>query len=216
MNKASKSCESRFLVFALSPCSVLDDAIRRAKAKTQAIAGGQTYLSHPPHLTLYVSCFDSAEQVVERCITLVSKWVPPRLEITNWHHFAGDVLTGNQTLVCNLADECKSTFRGYQRELIHEIAEHRCIEESTERYRSYFNTLSAERQMAVESVGYPFTGNDWIPHLTIASISTSKWDAVWTELKKEPPIGHFHCPKMTIYRLKDNFPQIYREIQIGK
>lgn len=203
-------------MFALSPCSVLDEAIRRAKTKTKAIAGDQTYLSHPPHLTLYVSCFDFIEQIVDRCTKLVSEWMPPRLEITNWHYFAGDVLTGDQTLVCNVSDGCKSALREYQRQLISEIAEQRCIVESTERYRQHFNSLSAERRLAVQSVGYPFTGDDWIPHLTIASIDPRKWDAVWMELKKEPPIGNFHCPKMTIYRLQGDFPEVHREIQIGK
>lgn len=211
MTTASKTSQEDFLVFALSPCSVLDDAIRKAKAKTLAIAGDQTYLSHPPHLTLYVSAFDSRENVIERCAQLAAKWTPPKLTITGWHYFSGDVLTGNQTLVCEIAEECKTALRNYQRALIEEISCQRCVVASSNRYRPHFSALSQVRQQAVERVGFPFVDGDWIPHLTIASIDPNRWSEVWNALRTEPPIGHFFCPKLTLFELQDGNPRAYCE-----
>lgn len=216
MNTSHIVPEGTFLVFALSPESVLDEAIRRAKSKTRAIAGDQTYLSHPPHLTFYVSAFGSVDQILDRCATVVSTWKKPKLKIQGWHVFQGDVLTGSQTLVCEIADECLKALRSYQAELIQEISGHRSVELSSRRYRPYFDSFSIARQQAVESVGYPFVGEDWIPHLTIASIEPSRWESVWEQLEPEPPTGEFECTQLTLYTLEGDFPKLYREITIEK
>ena len=216
MNTSHIVPEGTFLVFALSPESVLDEAIRRAKSKTRAIAGDQTYLSHPPHLTFYVSAFGSVDQTLDRCAALVSAWKKPKLKIQGWHVFQGDVLTGSQTLVCEIADECLESLRAYQTELIQAISNHRSVELSSSRYRRHFGSFSFTRQHSVESVGYPFVGEDWIPHLTIASIEPGQWERVWEQLEPEPPKGDFECTKLTLYILEDDFPKLYREIEIEK
>lgn len=215
MTTASKSSEEGFLVFALSPCSVLDDAIRRAKAKTKAIAGDQTYVNHPPHMTLYVSAFDSTDNVVGLCAKLASRWTTPKLEITGWHYFHGDVLTGNQTLVCEIAEACKTDLRNFQAELIEVISGQRCVVASSNRYRPHFSTLSEARQQAVERIGFPFVGSDWIPHVTIASIEPNRWNEVWQALQTEPPRGSFALPKLTIFQLQKDTPHAYREFPLG-
>ena len=214
MNTASKSLEV-FLVFALSPCSFLDDAIRRAKIKTQAIAGDQTYLSHPPHMTLYVSAFENRESAAQSCEKLIAKWQPPALEIVGWHYFQGDVLTGNTTLVCEISEQSRTSLRTYQQALIDEVSGHRSKETSANRYRPHFGNLSQDRQRAVEQFGFPFVGADWIPHLTIASIRPAQWESVWKELVNDPPRGQYHCEKLTIFELINDDPQPWRELPIG-
>lgn len=214
MNTIGNTPEETFLAFAFSPCSVLDNAIRLAKTNTREIAGDQTYLSHPPHITLFVSAFQALEQIVERCKELVSIWTPPKLEILGWNYFPGDVLTGNQTLVCEIANKCQISLREYQRELIGKISSERSVTASSNRYRPHFTTLSKPRQIAVESFGFPFVGGDWIPHLTVASIDPIKWDDVWDVLQSQQPRGSFVCQKLTIFQLQNDNPRVYREFRI--
>lgn len=204
------------LVFALRPDSFLYDAVRRAKSKTLLVAGDQTYLSHPPHLTLYVSAFDEAalENVVERCRNLCASIQRPSLHVTGWHHFSGDVLTGKQTLVCELTDEARSTLRQLQTQLIQSLAELREPHASADRYRPHFGTLSSERQSAVERCGYPFIGDDWIPHVTIASVAADRWERVEHALRDDAPTGEHQADALSIFRLVNDFPTDWQKIAI--
>ena len=213
MPKASTSSAS-FLVFALRPCEVLDHVIREAKINTRAIAGEQVYLSHPPHLTLYVAAFDEPERAAARCEELLANWSPPQFDVVGWHHFAGDVLTGQQTLVCQISKTGSETLRKYQASLIEAVHALRDATLSLERYRPHFETLSLQRQQSVQSVGFPFTGSDWIPHFTVASVEPARWEPLWNALKKQPPQGHFTCDRLSIFRLVDDFPTGWREIPL--
>ena len=212
----STDCKSRatFLVFALRPCSVLGEAIRQAKIKTQAIAGDQTYVSHPPHLTLYVSAFEDPVATEFACRELIANWQIPDLDITGWHSFQGDVLTGNTTLVCNIAESSRAQLRSYQNEIIQNLSVMRNRELSSQRYFGNFQTLSPNRQKAVEEFGFPFVSNDWIPHLTIASIHADRWEYVWDALGDHPPKGQFHCDNLIIFELKEDEPHLWREMPL--
>lgn len=205
-----------YLVFALRPESVLDEAIREAKSKTKYIAGHQIYLDHPPHLTLYVASFANAEAVCSACQELTSEWSPTKVSVTGWHHFSGDVLTGNQTLTCNLSEASKTQLRARQAELIATIHAMRSRQESLARYKPFFSSLSIERQQAVEEVGFPFVKNDWIPHFTIASITQHSWPNVWQTLENKPIVGDYSCDRLSIFRLVDDFPTEFKEFSLKK
>lgn len=202
-----------FLVFALRPCSVLNQLILEAKSKTTSLAGPQTYLDHPPHLTLYVAAFDDPTAVADELQRLVQAWTPPIVRITGWHYFEGDVLTGRQTLVCEIHEDDKTKLRDYQTELISHIASMRNEELSLSRYLPHFSGLATERQQAVRDVGFPFIRNDWIPHFTVASIDPSKWDIVWQELEPSPPRGSFRCAELEIFELVNDYPTEWRSIR---
>lgn len=202
-------------MFALRPDVVLDKAIQNAKTKTAEIAGDQIYLSHPPHLTLYVAAFAACEPVLQACRNIVKHWKPPQLSVKGWHYFSSDVLTGNQTLVCDLKESSKCELRCYQSELIAALHSFRSVETSRLRYVPFFSTLNQSRQAAVESVGFPFIQDDWIPHLTIASIEQKSWDPVWEALKNKAPQGIFTCDRLSVFRLVDDFPNEFQDFPLN-
>ncbi len=102
-----------------------------------------------------------------------------------------------------------------QTELVRRIAPLRNKQASEHRYRPHFQSLAPNRQQAVLDFGFPFIASDWIPHLTIASIEPKKWEAVWSAIKSDAPIGTFRFPKLTIYQLHYDFPGIWREFPLG-
>ena len=196
-----------FLVFAFRPEEGLAKSILHAKSKTRALAGDQIYLSHPPHLTLYVSAFDDPDLIARRCEALVAFWKEQPVEVIGWHRFTGDVLTGNQTLVCELNSTSQDAMRKRQTTLIAELAPLRNQRVSQGRYASFFGNLTADRQAAVNKVGFPFIQDDWIAHLTIASIEAKYWPQVWQELEHQPPTGNYKFDRLSIFKLVDDFPE---------
>ncbi len=208
--------DATFLVFALKPCQVLENAISRAKAKTRAVTGTQTYLDHPPHLTLYVSAFRNLENAAANCEMLAFSTPEPNVDIRGWYSFEGDALTGKQTLVCELDDASRSGLRIVQDSFIRRLAPLRDQMASEARYLPHFHALSALRQQAVSTVGFPFVADDWVPHFTIASIEPIKWKAAWEAIKDDAPMGKFTCPKLAVFQLENDHPQPWKEFSFRK
>ena len=90
----------RFL--ALTPDPRFAAAVKKYKARVREAVGSQLYLDDPPHLTIYLAVFDDTERLLERLARELGDIPTPRAEVTGWHVFANDALTGNQTLYVNL------------------------------------------------------------------------------------------------------------------
>ncbi|HBE67571.1 MAG TPA: hypothetical protein DDW52_05415 [Planctomycetaceae bacterium] len=195
-----------YFVFALKPDANLSNFIMHSKSKTRELVGDQTYLSHPPHLTLYVSAFDCETDVKENCQVFASNLDSIEFDVQGWHSFEGDVLTGARTLVCEISPSSRASLSGVQSNLIGHFAPRRNQAASTARYKSHFESLSEDRRRAVLDRGFPFIDDDWIPHLTIASINPSAWATAWSELRKLSPEGSYRFQGIDLYRLDDDHP----------
>src|SRR5207249_1264791 len=104
---------------------------------------------------------------------LADKFSPLEIEITGWHVFERDQLTGNQTLVCQFSDRCISQLQAIQSSVIRRLAPLRDCHASEARYAGRMQALLPVEQHSIREFGFPFTGKHWHPHLTIASIRTS-------------------------------------------
>jgi hypothetical protein len=199
----------------LKPATSLEEAIAKAKSKTESIAGNQTYLKHAPHLTLYVSAFNNVQTAIETAKQVAATIATPRFEIMGWHYFAGDPLTGKQTLVCNIKESDRTLLRHAQAAVLDALAALRDEHASTARYAVHFDQLSTQRRNAVEKWGYPFIADDWIPHLTIASIDPAEWERVWEALKDDAPVGQHTCDQLYVFQLDDDFPSPIAQFPLG-
>ncbi len=200
---------------ALTPDPAFSEWLWAAKARGRALAGDQLYLQDPPHLTVYLATFpaetdwtalDDALETIPRCT----------LTTTGWHVFAGDVLTGRQTLVCDLRAEDATALRAVQLRTAELLAPRRDIAATRARYDDAWPRLSTVERANVERWGFPFVGEIWHPHFTVAAIDAAVWPAVWTALASEPPAGEIVCDTLTLYRLDDCKPVMVREIPLQR
>lgn len=198
---------SNFYVVTLKPDGNLSDFIAKTKSKTKDVVGDQQYLSHPPHMTLYVAAFEDLGTVVEASQRLASKQLPIEIQIDGWHSFGNDSLTGGHTLVCNLESDCRAELRRLQTQVISTISTKRDVTKSRARYEQFFEQLDLHRQQAVIETGFPFVGDDWIPHLTIASFDSSRWTKAWELVKANPPEGGYSLEGFEIFVLENDFPK---------
>jgi len=192
---------SEVLFVSLDPDESLSGVIQSYKNCTRELAGEQLFLADPPHLTVYLANFADAKQVASECAALAQRL--PRLpaNIEDWHVFAADAMTGNNTLVCQIAADDRERMRSLQDQVIRRLAPLRDVAATDARLSSRFNALRPEEQTNARNCGFPYLGPGWHPHFTIASIRTADWPRIWPHLELTPPVGRFLCPQLTLYRV---------------
>ncbi|VTS04947.1 2'-5' RNA ligase family protein [Tuwongella immobilis] len=200
---------------ALQPDPELTEFLRHAKDRVLTLAGEQLYRSDPPHLTVYLAYFADLSQVETRLRALASDWSPFSGNLRGWHVFENDPLTTRNTLVCQIDSDALPMLRSLQSAVIDAIAPLRNHLATHARYANRWNALTPERQSAVESVGFPFIGNDWLPHFSVASILPNDWPPVWEALRGTPPPSQFHIAQLKLYRLDGLTPIELATIPLG-
>jgi 2'-5' RNA ligase len=191
---------------ALEPDAALHRLVQAYKDETRALVGDQLYLADPPHLTLYLAMFPSVDAALSPWRVLKSQQLDVEIRVTGWHVFDADALTGNHTLVCDLAAEDKSRLRVLQQQVVECLAPARDAAATQARLAPRLNNLTEPQRAAVASHGFPYLADGWEPHFTIASIRPADWPRVWQALADRPPRGKFHCSRMRLYKLVDGVP----------
>lgn len=188
---------------ALEPEERLHNLILKAKKIVSETVGSQKYLQDPPHLTLQVGSFADMEKV-EATLQRVAQAVSiDSIHLNGWHVFHDDPLTGGHTVVTNISDEDQIKLRNIQSLVLQATRPLLNIEPCIQRYSASWEKLSPVQRASTEAWGFPFTGADWHPHVTVASIARDHWSLVWDALEKLSPHGAFSFPKMSLYQLDD-------------
>lgn len=193
---------------ALEPDEAFAAVVRAYKERTRQLAGPQQFLDDPPHLTLYLAVFADAAVVAVEAAASAGKLRVPIVDMQGWHVFSRDALTGNNTLVCRIADACRPALALVQERVVEAVAGLRDPEATRARYAAAWFRLSAPEQHHVERRGFPFLGSIWHPHVTIASIRSGAWESVWRHLAGAPPCGRVRFPTLKLYALNEEHPQL--------
>jgi len=188
---------------ALEPEPALAELIRQLKEQTRALVGDQLYLADSPHLTVYLSVFPTPAAVLDRWPKIAQRNDDLTIHLTGWHAFEADALTGNQTLACDIAAYDKKRLRPLQCEIIELLAPVRDAIAARERFAERTEFLTSEERRSVEQYGFPYVGDGWQPHLTIASVRSADWPAVWNTLEPLAPRGTFRCSRWRLFALID-------------
>jgi 2'-5' RNA ligase len=206
--------DSGFCFVAIAPGSPLCNRIVEFKDLVRAIAGDQLYLNDPPHLTVFLANFQDRNRLLDGFRSLASSLCGFPIEVKGWHVFENDVLTGNYTLTLELSETTQVNLRRVQNATIDFLAELRDQERSASRYSKSWTRLEPHRQKSVLETGFPFTGQDWIPHLTIASIKPEHWLKVWAQLESKCVQGTYADSALKLYELVGMVPNPIAEYHI--
>ena len=202
----SQGVSAAVLFVALEPDAALGAIVSYHKHRVRELVGPQLYLADPPHLTIYLAAFRDEAIARRHYAELAGRLMGFEFEVTGWLVFASDPLTGNHTLVCEMAAHDKERLRVLQYEVIAELAPLRDPIATSARLTDRWHLLSEQRQKQVERVGFPYVGEDWQPHWTIASIRPGEWDRVWNDLGPRGPSGRYGWSRLRLYRLEGERP----------
>jgi len=190
---------------ALMPDERTSAMIQHFKDRTRELVGPQLYLDDPPHTTVYLASFPNGFDAIERLRTAVIP-APSPVRFHGWHSWVGDPLTGRNTLVCSLHPDDKPMLRVRQQHIAAALAPHRDPATTEARFACRFDSLTAEQRHNVRTVGFPFLGDGWEPHITVASIAPEHWDIVLRELHSCPPFGAFSYTHLEVFELHGDEP----------
>ena len=183
-------------------------SVMRYKREIRELVGTQLFLNDPPHLTVYLAAFLQEEPVLAAAADLAEELSAIEIRVVGWHVFTSDPLTGGNTLVFQFSEKSQSALRTFQQRLINEIAPLRDRSATMARYLRQFHKLSRERRDSIEECGFPFTGADWHPHYTVASIRPDNWPTVASQVLPKAPTINESCRALTVYRLEREEPVI--------
>lgn len=174
-------------VFVLEPDEAYRQWVWSCKRRVRELAGSQLYLDHPPHVTLYVSVFAPQVDLRDPVARIAERIATPQAVMDHWHVFQADQLTGNHTLVCDVPAAARAAFRRIQTQVVGVAAPLRELALSRARYEGSRERLSPDEQANIERFGFPFVGEIWHAHVTIASIRREDWPLVQPMLQEPPP-----------------------------
>ena len=131
---------------------------------------------------------------------------PPRVAVRGWHVFQADPLTGNNTLVYDFDPAGRERLCDVQQQAVSMLAGLRDRSATRARYDKTYLALSDVERRSLDDWGFPFVGEVWHPHVTVASIHPSAWPAVWESVVGCSPSGVLHFSALTLFALEEERP----------
>lgn len=187
-------------VITLEPEKRLYDKIVKLKNLSKNIAGNQLYLGDEPHLTLYAGNLQGLTAIKAELESLSKQLKKEKVEIKGWFVFKDDTITKKNTLVCELDNKSIGRLRDIQMKVVFVLRKYR-KKEGLKRYESSYETLGTIEQENIRKYGFPFVGNIWKPHFSIASFEKNVFDKIWGKMDKLCPKGNYDIVSMNIYSL---------------
>ncbi len=158
-----------------TPSKKLNDFVMDCKKLCLKFDPKANYVNHPPHSTLFV--FNSYERNQQDIINSINS-SKISLKIDNWLTFENDILTGNDTLTLSInKSDVIMKFQKYVAETLVKFLfrpnnyskQWAGVGANTVR-NEIIAKMEKEYQLSQNMYGFPFVGDHWIPHITIASV----------------------------------------------
>ena len=192
-------------VITLEPDEKLAGIVANHKRDVRLLVGDQRYLKDPAHSTMYIADlkdFKDWELKFDDLINELSFMLTNQIIALNgWFVFENDLVTKNHTLVIEMDERTKDSLSMIQSKVVTLLKDYR-VNKSISRYDDVSNYPEVF-QKNVGYCGYPFVGDIWKPHISIASINTSDFPIVWSNLRSSNPIGKYGLGSIAIYELDE-------------
>lgn len=198
---------------ALIPEKKLIQKVDSQKQIVMNTLGNQKYLTHPPHFTLIIFTTEDINQVsleLEKTVKNISKF---KIRINDFHIFYDDVLTGKNTITYSLPDEDIDFLKKFQLMIVDSIDSLNSKQFISKDSDSYAKMSEIEKSNT-DKYGFPFVAENWIPHITLASIDKDQFDIVFTKIKESPIMGEFTIESINLYRVGEETSFLIKEFEL--
>jgi hypothetical protein len=156
---------TQYGIFWVPDDPVVNNFITKWKERAHVLEPSAKYLQHPVHSTLFLFMGLPGDEgsLFEEIAGLCRNQKPIQIEFNGWHTFKNDIATGGDTLALSFVLS-KSLLK---------LQEHvgTMAHQYSRGVLPYKIEWAGPFQKSFERYGFPFVGDHWIPHLTIASFS---------------------------------------------
>lgn len=177
----------------LEPDLELCKKILNIKQVVKLLENNAIYVNHPPHLTLYF--FESENfnffQVNQVLAKINSERHKIITEILGIKVFSNDIITGKETVYYEL--QKTTSLSNFQLLIANALSSFALIKKND-------NLFEGDYKKSYNEYGFPFIGDHWIPHFTIASVSKQTLKNLkLNKLKSKVFFNHF-----SLYKIKND------------
>ena len=187
---------------ALEPDKNLIQRVLSQKDEVLKLVGEQKYLSDPPHFTLIVFTSDKEAELKIVLEEMSKKIKKINITLEKLHIFYDDILTGGHSITYLISEENTKLLKKIQKEVVEAINpfnSREFIVEGSEKFKK----MSEIEKKNVREYGFPFIGDIWIPHVTIASIEKDKFSPVFDMISKNKIVGNFSLESLRLYDISE-------------
>lgn len=182
--------------------------ILKEKKRVRANFGTQPYLSHPPHSTLYFSKIEEREDWLKSFQKQLSNFFDKSLPISIKEKlvFRNDILAGGGDTIVFKAEltEELSKLQIYLSECLKDLSI------SKNNSHSFKGLLAS----SYEAYGFPFVGEHWIPHFTVASINDESSKDYIEQFLAKSYIHEFEISSVSVWKVNGDEHKKISEIRV--
>ena len=171
------------------PGNELEDFVLSWKAKAGLIEPNAIYLHHPVHSTLFLF-YGEREKESEYLSKILD--VPPKFTSVQWLVFENDAVTNGDTLTIGLGRSV--AWESFQLKLAESMKPF--IVKPIE----YPNSWDGPFKKSYQDFGFPFVGNHWMPHVSIASLKNKSF--IQEAIRAPIEINEINCGELALYRIE--------------
>lgn len=200
----------KYAIF-IEPEGALAEFIARWKARVDSVLPGQVYCSHPAHCTLIVGALSG----YMACLTAVARAVrmlqPFTLRAEDTVVFYDDIPAGGgHTAAVRVTDN--ADLLGLQKTISEEWTNHVDPEKAEALAGRFKNEAMRESCLRY---GFPFVGEHWIPHFSIASLKVAKDHSLLREFQKERFKFEFTVNGISMWQIDGDEHQKVASLPLG-
>lgn len=199
---------------ALNPEKRLYNLVNTQKSIVKTITNQVKYIDHPPHFTLVIFTTENLEDIKQVLEDLSKEIKKIKITIKDFHIFYNDAFTNGNTISYNLSEKDNFLLRALQLKIINSINKFNSKKFLLKTDNEY-NKLSEIEKNNLESYGYPYVGDIWIPHITIVSVSPEDFQEVFNKLRKEPIKEEYLIESVSLYKVGEETSTLIKSFKLG-
>jgi len=192
----------------IEPDAPLREFLLARKAWVASNKPGEPYCHHPPHCTLIVGRYGPPALWSKQVADVLAHEDPFVLACENYHVFYDDVLTGGHTVAVRVLPS--HALSSLQQKLAEVLSDYIDVVEplraplDQEPYSS-----------STQKYGFPFVGDHWMPHFSIASLRTDRDDSMLKQLLEEPISREVSVSEIAIWKVTDDEHERLEMLPLG-
>jgi len=166
----------------------------RWKERVKKELPNQPYTAHPPHMTLINMEVRNEEDGIAAVSAFTGSVDPFQISVNKTDIFWDDTATGGHTLFFGI--EKNDALYSLQESLAEALQE-------MKKYVLPPNYLTGNKQFldSFDKYGFPFVGDHWIPHFSVASLRTGKTNIIINDFLQNTEKYHFTADKLSLWRV---------------
>lgn len=167
----------------------------------------QTYAAHPPHLTLIninVNRYRKAIRAIEQLVDTVSSF---DITIDRKDIFYDDIFTGGHTSFYGIRKN--SNLNALQLSLANVLKVYKNEDKPPEK-------IIKDRRLydSYLKYGFPFIGEHWIPHFSIASLKIEKSDIFFQKFLSNQNIYKIYIKQISVWHVSEDIHTLIKNIDL--